>query len=64
MKIKKYNRKKYGYDKVELFNGIDGSGKGIFIIFSERTGSKGQKIRGREEFKTRKEADTWARWAF
>ena len=57
MLIKKYKKK--GYDFVELRQGIDGQGRRIYIVSTQRPGKNRHKVYWQEAFKSRKEAERW-----
>lgn len=49
--------------KIELRSGINGSGKNIFSVQTERTGSRGQVISHCEMFSSISEAKNWIKWS-
>ena len=49
--------------KVELKEGINGSGKTVWLVQIERKGSKGQTIRHIETFATKEEAECWIKYS-
>ncbi len=57
MLLKKYKKK--GYTSCELRRGVDGLGKALFLVQTERPGIKRKHIYYQEAFKTRKEAERW-----
>jgi len=59
MLIKKYRKK--GYDFVELRQGIDGIGKPIYLVATQRPGKNRRKVYWQEAFKSRKEAERWVK---
>lgn len=49
--------------KVELKQGLNGSGKTVWLVQTERKGSKGQTIRHIETFTSKSEAESWIKYA-
>ena len=49
--------------KVKLNEGINGSGKKVWLVSTERAGSKGQTIRHIETFTSKSEAESWIKYA-
>lgn len=49
--------------KVELKEGISGSGKVVWLVQTERKGLNGQTIRHIETFTNKQEAEVWIKYA-
>ena len=49
--------------KVQLNEGVNGSGNVIWLVSTQRTGSKGQVIRHIETFSSKSEAESWIKYA-
>ena len=47
------------YTKTTINEGINGSGQKVWVLYTERTGSKGQTIRHQEAFKSEGEAKAY-----
>lgn len=47
------------YTKAEINEGINGSGQKVWVLYTERTGSKGQTISHLETFKSKGEAKAY-----
>ena len=49
--------------KATLNEGVNGSGKKVWLVSTEREGSKGQTIRHIETFTNKSEAEAWIKYA-
>ncbi len=49
--------------KATLNEGINGSGKKVWLVSTEREGTKGQVIRHIETFNSKSEAESWIKYA-
>ena len=49
--------------KIQLNEGVNGSGKTVWLVSTERRGSKGQTIRHIETFSNKSEAESWIKYA-
>ena len=47
------------YTKTQINEGLNGSGQKVWVLYTERTGSKGQTIRRQEVFKIKGEAEAY-----
>lgn len=47
------------YLKATINEGINGSGKKVWVLYTERKGSKGQTIRHQESFASKGEAEAY-----